>query len=190
MDIALLQLLRQVEIVAGFKILTPRDFDNLSVSIMDVTKQMLNAQTLKRIWGYLRNNHQPRVATLDILAQYAGYVDWETFKQKCSGEFSEVESHRILAPHINSEDLHVGDKLRVIWKPDRVCVFRYDGNQRFVVESSQNSKLSVGDTFSCKTFINGEALYLTDLITASNTPARSTIKYVCGKIGGIVVQVL
>ena len=48
-----------------------------------------------------------------------------------------------------ADDLTAGDHIMVSWKPNRRCTFRYIGDGRFMVEKSENSKLKVGNTFSC-----------------------------------------
>lgn len=58
---------------------TPKDFDFLSECIFEALHQKVSATTLKRLWGYLAENSAPRTSTLDLLAQYVGYADWESF---------------------------------------------------------------------------------------------------------------
>ena len=41
----------KVEIVAGRKMITPRDFDYLSARIFDKTQTYIAPVTLKRFWG-------------------------------------------------------------------------------------------------------------------------------------------
>ena len=71
--------------------------------------------------------------------------------------------------------------LTVSWKPNRRCTFRYLGNQQFIVEATENSKLKVGNTFSCSVFILGAPLYLTDLKQGDNAP----VAFVAGKKDGL-----
>ena len=86
-----------------------------------------------------------------------------------------------MSPHVKAEDLNVGDRVTVSWKPNRRCIFRYLGNQQFIVEAAENSKLKAGNTFSCSVFILGAPLYLTDLVQGDNTP----VAFVAGKKDGL-----
>ena len=90
-------------------------------------------------------------------------------------------SDEVLSPHIAVADLSVGDCVKVSWKPDRRCTFRYLGEQKFVVESAENSKLKVGNTFCCSLFILGEPLYLTRLVQGDNPP----LDFVVGNCDGL-----
>ena len=67
------------------------------------------------------------------------------------------------------------------WAPDRQCHVRYLGNQQFRVEASQNTRLHAGDYFQCSLIVEGEPLYLSNLLQ----PGRLATNYVCGKQGGI-----
>ena len=77
----------KVEIVAGRKMRTPRDFDYLSSRIFDKTKTYLSPITLKRFWGYLgeEQRKKPYRNTLNILAIYAGYTSFEAFENSLRG---------------------------------------------------------------------------------------------------------
>lgn len=80
---------------------------------------------------------------------------------------------------INS--MAVGCIVELMWQPDRTVIIRYEGHDKFTVISSENSKLSVGDTFHIGQIIEGEPLYLRCLIHEGQQP----VNYVCGKIGGV-----
>ena len=51
-----------------------------------------------------------------------------------------------------------------------------------LVEKAENSKLKVGNTFSCSLFILGEPLYLNDLVQENNPP----VAFVVGNKDGLV----
>ncbi|MEK6477263.1 hypothetical protein WJR50_07005 [Catalinimonas sp. 4WD22] len=59
---------------------TNQDFLHLSEMILEATGVSLSSTTLKRLWGKVRYNSAPNVTTLNVLAQFAGYADWRTFK--------------------------------------------------------------------------------------------------------------
>ena len=93
-----------------------------------------------------------------------------------------------LAPRVGHRQhyaLYDGRFTRSISAPDRDCTIRHLGKSRFVVEEIVNSKLSVGDTFECVLFIDGEPLYLNNLVHEGNPP----VAYQIGSNSGIRLEV-
>lgn len=76
---AIEQLRLAVERKAGRKMQTNKDFDCLSESVYDQTHAKISTTTLKRIWGYLSEGVTPRRYTLDQLARFIGYDDFDAF---------------------------------------------------------------------------------------------------------------
>jgi hypothetical protein len=66
------------------------DFEKLGELIFQKTGTLLSITTLKRIWGRVKYNSSPTIATLNTMARYAGAEDWRTYKkniqtdQKCN----------------------------------------------------------------------------------------------------------
>lgn len=177
----------KVERTAGRKMCTPRDFEYLSMSIFNRVKINLSVATLKRFWGYVGKNYhgKPYRSTLNILAQYAGYVSYEFFVENFSGS-SMVESE-----FITNETLAVGSlakdaEVELRWFPDRCVTLKYMGMQMFKVIGSINSKLNEGDTFMVDQIIDGESLILRCLV---HNGSEST-NYICGKVNGVKFRVL
>ena len=185
-QILISQLLKAVEKTAGQPIDSPSSFEWLSVSIFEMTHQMLSVATIKRIFGYTNPVCARSVKTLNILSQYVGYKDWKSFCKQFTDNLTTPQSNPIKADKIETKNLRPGQRLRVIWEPDRACVFRYEDKGRFVVEVAENSKLCVGDTFECALFINNEPLYLTHLRTSRSEDEDLT--YVCGRDSGVTIM--
>lgn len=172
------ELLKQIEEHTDIKPKSPADFDQLSNIIYESTHELLSASTLKRLWGYFKSVGTIRNSTLVILAKYLGFKNWEDFLHHLNQENG---SDPMLSPLVKADELNLGDRITVSWKPNRRCTFRYLGNQRFIVEASENSKLKEGNTFSCNVFIMGAPLYLTDLLQGDNTP----MAFIAGKKDGL-----
>lgn len=172
------ELLKRIEEHTDFKPKSPADFNQLSDIIWENTHEQLSASTLKRLWGYFKGVGTIRNSTLVILAKYLGFKDWEEFLEHLNQENG---SDPVLSPLVKAEDLSVGDRITVSWKPNRRCTFRYLGNQQFIVETAENSKLKAGNTFSCSVFILGAPLYLTDLVQDDKAP----VTFVAGKKDGL-----
>lgn len=99
------QLREAMEKKAGRQMHTPKDFDFLSESIFETLHQKVSATTLKRLWGYLQESSAPRVSTLDLLAQYVGYADWESFcnqEEQISGKLETPKTTPPQALHMDS----------------------------------------------------------------------------------------
>ena len=75
------KLRRAVEEKAGCTLRTPRDYDYLHQLIFEQEGIMVSTSTLKRIWGYVKSDSQPRPSSLDLLARYAGYADYHAFQK-------------------------------------------------------------------------------------------------------------
>ena len=59
---------------------SPADFEYLSEQIQDKTHEYLSPTTLKRLFGHIPYDNQPRPYTLSILARYAGYKGWQDYQ--------------------------------------------------------------------------------------------------------------
>lgn len=174
---------RQVETAAGHAVLTPRDFERLSSTIFVRLHTLVSATTLKRLWGYIAEPVCPRRATLDVLARFVGYADLAHFEAD-AGDKADVQSNVTMAYSVSTAALAPGARLTLRWLPDRCCHVRYLGNNRFEVVEAENTKLAVGDTFSCLLMVEGEPLYLDALVHDGCPP----VTYVAGRKDGIRID--
>ena len=176
-----------VEKAIGRKLQTPRDFDYLSFRALDTTKQYVSAMTLKRFWGYFGtpNKHCPRLATLNILSQIAGYMDWDTYYSEisCTGN---PQSAFLNKRTLYTSSLREGTIIQLKWHPNRKLVIRHDGYEVFTVIESENSKLSVGDTFRCEQITEGQTMILGGLIHEG----QKFSGYVCGLEKGVLYEII
>ncbi|MBA4852723.1 hypothetical protein [Emticicia sp. BO119] len=70
-----------------------QDFEELSELIFAKTKVSLSNSTLKRIWGKVKYDSSPNLATLNVLAQFIGFENWREFMK--SGVVGRVEEPAI-----------------------------------------------------------------------------------------------
>jgi hypothetical protein len=177
-NIALLR--QEVERSANHRVKTSTDFAVLAGMIQERVRDTVATSTLKRIWGYVDGYASTRESTLDILARFIGFPDYETFVS----DFCEVDgvqsSHRVMSESFYADDLREGDCLEVTWNPNRQCVFRYLGNHDFEVTESQNAKLKPGARFSCDRFTLHEPLFV-----HIPEPDGENALFVMGKKGGL-----
>lgn len=172
----------EVERMMGRELKASSDFAELSDAIYERTHERMSSTTLKRLWGYIDEPVKPRLFTLNVLARFLGFSDYDALMTSADG----IQSAPILAPHLTDRDLKMGDRLRLTWRPDRVCVVEYLGYGRFCVREAVNTKLSVGDTFRCHLFIAHEPLFLDQLVHEGGEP----VSYVAGRQDGIVYEVM
>lgn len=164
---------------------TPKDFEHLSEALFERTHVLISVATLKRFWGYVKSDHAPSANTLDALAMFVGYPDFDAFYRQLP-ESGELPSNPVVSRHVNVlEDLSDGDRLTIYWAPNRVCHVCYLGKMMFRVMTSENTRLEPGNTFSCALMIEGEPLYLSQLVQEDRPP----VNYVCGKKGGIRLDI-
>ena len=168
---------------AGFSPETSRDFNDLSQLIQEATGEYLSPTTLKRIWGYLENEQvQTRRHTHDVLARYVGFTNYRAFIDTIEKEQG-VQSMILANNKVTSDDLSIGQQLRITWLPDRRIVVEHLGEGHFTVLEAENAKLTVGDTFTCHLMLQNEPLYIDNVSHQDTTyPA-----YIAGKIDGVKI---
>ena len=76
---AIEQLRKAIERTIGKTLETNSDFESLSNSIYEKTRVSISTTTLKRIWGYLSESVTPRRYTLDQLARFIDYDDFDAY---------------------------------------------------------------------------------------------------------------
>ena len=176
---------QEVERILGRQLTEARGFEQLSHLLLLHTRERLSPTTLKRFWGYLKNEDvQTRPHTLDVLARFVGYKNYEDFGAQTDC-LDEVQSGIKAEERITSEGLRRGQRLRITWRPDRRIVVRHQGEGRFEIVEAENTKLSVGDTFRCHLMIQHEPLYLDEVMHQGMPP----MVYVAGQKDGVVIEV-
>lgn len=176
------QLCIDIEQALGKELRTPKDFEMLHERIYDRLHLFISATTLKRVWGYLDEGVQNRQGTLDILARFIGFQNYEDYETNASTYRYEMQSSPVMSSKLSVvEELKIGDRVRIVWHPDRLCETTYLGELTFRVDNSSNTRIKEGDTFQCSLFIEGEPLYIDNLIQGNRPP----VAYVCGKKSGI-----
>ena len=171
---------RDIEQRMGVALQSPADFEHLIQQIWDKQHSVLSLSTIKRIWGYVQSNGVPRLSTLNTLSQFLDYADWNAYLVALE-ERAEGESGMFVGEGIRTSELQSGERIEVTWQPNRHCVFRYLGNNHFVVEEAKNAKLQEGNTFDAACFIIGQPMYLDHLLLADGTRTS----YVAGKRHGL-----
>lgn len=173
------QLISSVNTKFGKVPTTPSDFNKLSENICKATGIAISVSTLKRLWGYVKGYQHTRPFTIDVLCKYVGVGNWKDFLKSigCKVAQSDFFTMEVLY----SDTLSLGDHVEVTWLPNRHCIFRYLGEECFVVEMEDNAKIKVGDKFRCDVFRDGQPLYLDELSGSHRT-------YVAGASDGVLFR--
>ena len=109
------QLCLDIEKAIGRELCTPKDFDLLRMFIYERLHTMISATTLKRIWGYLNEEVQTRKGSMNILAQFIGYRDFDDYVAHANALNNEVQSSPVMSRKLNvPEELKPGDCLRIL----------------------------------------------------------------------------
>lgn len=182
-DQYIMQLRLAVEKKAGFPIKTSKDFERLSLEVSEsVAGGNISASTLKRIWGYVRDNGVKNLSTLDILARYSGEEGgFESFCRK-SDIHSESESGYMRERTLDVAGLEKGERIKLAWHPGRLLLLRYEGNYTFTILHSEKSRLHEGVKIKC-TQICAHLPLVVSVMDFSGD--NSVAVYEAGKINGV-----
>ena len=176
----ILALRQDIEYEVKRRIKTPYDFEFLAGVVWERLHENISPTTLKRLWGYIDGADTTRRTTLCLLSRFLGYTDWETYMAALA-QRNDEESAVFVGEGVRSGDLQPGQSVEVTWLPNRRCVFRYEGTNRFTVTEAQNAKLHVGDRFEAACFLLGKPMYLDNLVRGTEPPTS----YVAGSRNGL-----
>lgn len=164
----------------GYVPATPTEFNELSLMIKKKTGRSLSLSSIKRIWGYVEYKGFPSVTTLNTLAQYNEFKDWESFMINRTA-ISTDDSSFIEKTMINTDTLETGDRILLGWGNGKSCEIECVASMRFRVNGSKNIKLQPGDTFTLHAVCVSHPIYVNDIERGDlRIPA-----YIGAKKGGI-----
>lgn len=163
----------------------PQQCEALAMAIKDATGQTLGTTTLKRMMGFVNGPASPRPSSLDIIAQYLGYPDYDLLA-KDIGQDADISDFRAVES-IDSADLEPGEQIQLTYKPNRLLVLTYIGDNKYVVNESRGSKLLKGDKLMIAGFYVGFTLLISDV----ERSGRHLGSYQAAKQGGLTsVEIL
>ena len=172
----------RIEKKIGKTLNTHSDFIELTSLIELELRQHISESTLERVWNYsTRGYDNVSLRTLNVLSNFAIGKNWNSFCELLKKE-NKIESEVFNLEVISTEDLKVGDKIRIGWMPNRLCIISYLGDNRFIAEECENSTMKKGDTFVCYQFILGKELVMSDFRQNPNDNGKI---YIVGKEHGI-----
>jgi len=167
-----------IEARFGHPIRYPKDCIALAESIYQACKVKISESTIKRMMGFVKGTEKPRQYTLDIIANYLGFTDYQALQ---AGLMCQHNSDFQSLNSIQTNHLQGGTLLEFQYYPDRKVILKYAGNHTFEVKESLNSKLRPGDIFRAMHLVEGYPLILQDVLRNESSLGNFT----AGKSGGI-----
>lgn len=166
----------------GKTLSTTTDFEEFSIYLRKRTGKNISSSTLKRLYGYVNDDHKPRIATLDTLAEYIGHNNYKDFTMWLKNS-TRYNSSFFMSEQLISNELKEGTKVCIGWKPNRTLRLHYLGESKYEVMASENSKLQPGDRFTTGCFIKEQPLYLPYI----ERKGERTASFVAGRNGGLTL---
>ena len=159
------------------------DCEYLALDIESVTGEHIGVNTLKRLLGFINDERDPRISTLDVIARYLGFDNWDVLSIYDNKSNSSFESS---SEEIRVSELSEGQSVQISYLPDRRLVMVYQGNGRFLVQMSENSKLLAGDELAVTHIVQGYPLLVTEVIR----DGKSLGSFTAGKAQGIRFKII
>lgn len=156
------------------------DFYSLSFEIEKITGEHLGENTLRRLWGKMKGYDTIYIRTLDVLSKYVGCKHYSDFCLKISGK---RESVMVESVTFKVEDLCPGDRFRLGWCPDRVCIIEFQGGKTFKAIDCKNATLQNGDSFECSMMVKDFPLFVENLVHGG----EMCNGYVMGLVSGLTI---
>lgn len=148
------ELLKRLQEKSGLAFNQSSHFDVLAQAIFDSTGESLGTNTLKRLFGFKIEKVVPRRSTLDILARYLHFTDFDSLLLDL-GEEADISSFSPVEG-VDIGGLADGTTVKITYDPNRALTLKYLGNFQFRVEDVLGSKnLKKGDEVTVSQIAKG-----------------------------------
>lgn len=168
----------RIEMRFGKSIRYSKDCEALAASISKHCGEKISATTLMRIFGLMKSSTKPRLYTLDLIAQYSGFENWDAAindnQLSDNSYFDSID--KIVVGHLKHKQI-----INIQYFPDRILKLQYQGDMHFLVKEAQNSKLLPGDLVQILRIESLFPLVCENVIRNGNDLG----KFIGGKDGGI-----
>jgi len=168
---------------SGNEIRLSRDCELLALDIESVTGEHIGVNTMKRLLGFIADERTPRTSTLDVIARYLGFADWDELRlfDENSSNSSFDDRDEYLACNLEK-----GQQLVIFYPPNRSLTIEHLDGNRFRVLESENSKLLPGDMLTLTHIVRGYPLLVAEVIRDGQNLGAFT----AGKAQGIDFELL
>ncbi|MBQ6955741.1 MAG: hypothetical protein IJP80_03915 [Bacteroidales bacterium] len=167
---------------SGLEFDKANDFSILSSNIFTMTGRTIGVTTLKRLFNYINDSRNASNYTLNTIAQYLGYREWDEYMRTISTD-SEWHFHD---ETIYIDQLAVGDNVTIHYL-DRTVSFNVEKrpyHNVLVVTSASNSSLRKNDILFVHSIRKGSIL-TAEKIVRDDIEGNYRTR---GEIGSIVIK--
>jgi hypothetical protein len=168
---------KMLEEKAGMRIRYSRDCDILSAKIFTDCRSRISGSTLRRLFGFTKGTKEPRLYTLDVVANYLGFSTWDDMLVASTGETTEVSNG---IKELMASAIEKGERYRYTYRTEAIVEIEYIGGSRFKVLRAENSKLCPGDTFNVKAIILNHPLFIKEIKRGEERVERIVEAHVSG----------
>jgi len=168
----------KIESKLGQPVRYSKDCETLARDITCTTGHSVSGSTIKRLLGFVKGVQEPRMYTMDVIAEYLGYRSFDDLIREFDNT-SHSEFHTI--DELSVSSIALNQKIKFTYEPNREVIVRYNGNSTFDVINVQNSKLELGDKIKMSQIVLEHPLFIKDVIRKD----KSLGQYIAGKISGI-----
>ena len=158
------------------------DCEYLALDIESVTGEHIGVNTLKRLLGFISDEREPRISTLDVIARYLGFGNWDVLSVYDRSNSSFEPS----TEEIRVSGLTMGQCLQISYLPDRQIDMEYIGENRFRILKSMNSKLKANDEITITHIVSSYPLLVSKVVR----DGKSLGSFTAGKAQGIRFKIL
>ena len=168
---------------SGVEIRLSRDCELLALDVESVTGEHIGVNTMKRLLGFIADERRPRTSTLDIVARYLGYANWDALRlmDENSSNSAFDDRDEYLACYLEK-----GQQVHISYPPNRTLTIENQGDNHFLVLESENSKLQKGDLLTLTHIVRGYPLLVAEVMREG----RSLGAFTAGKAQGIDFELL
>lgn len=139
-------LLKAVAHTFGATPRTPTDFAELATAVLQSTGRTIGLSTLKRLWGYVKDQNGTTYSTLSLLSRYAGYNDWDCFCSYAVITGGAGDSAFSVKAIVEAKTLAVGTAVEIMLGESKRCMMvKTCEPDRFRVKEASGIKLREGD---------------------------------------------
>jgi hypothetical protein len=170
----------KIELKFGQTIRYAKDCEVLANDIYKHTNQNISGSTIKRLFGLIKGIQEPRLYTMDLIANYLGYSTYEELINEFDTNTDNHSAFESLG-ELSSINLAIGTSIKFGYEPCRELIIQYRGDSVFQVLSSQNSKLKKHDIIRLSQIVLHYPLFISEVIREN----KSLGQYTAGKISGI-----
>jgi hypothetical protein len=168
----------KLEVRFGQSVRYSKDCEALAADISCNTSHTVSGSTIKRLLGFVKGIQEPRLYTLDAIAEYLGHPSFDDlikeFDNSTFSSFNVIEN-------LSVKDIECNQLVKFTYKPNREITVKYLKGTTFEIVDAINSKLQKGDFISFNQIVLSHPLFIQEVIRKQNNLGQ----YVAGKISGI-----